>query len=134
MSFAYLVVSSCLPPLCLIENNVLHLKKLRILTKNAMLISSGCDTSRPLGILFRPFKNNARGTKYHRHCSGHSIMTLCFEYYKHMSLVQLSSIFEELLCVELENLQSYRYGGFFTDCLELICGPKCFRYSCVCAC
>ena len=88
-------------------------QKICYLTNRVMLIISGHGTSRPLGILCRPFANNACDTKYHRLCSGHFFMTLCFKYNKHMSLVQLSCIIEKLSCVELDGLQIYCYGGFF---------------------
>ena len=41
-----------------------------MLTHSIIMTINERDTSRPLSILFRPFTNSVRDTKYHKWCKG----------------------------------------------------------------
>ena len=45
------------------------------------LLISGCDTTRPLGIYFRPFANNGHDTKYHKWWACGRLLLGCFWYW-----------------------------------------------------
>ena len=55
----------------------MHFKVLLILTNYVMLIASGCDTTRSLGIWFRSFVDRTHDTKYHECCIMFMVLVSC---------------------------------------------------------
>ena len=61
---------------------IMYLKSLLLITKSAMFILVGHDTTRPLGIQFRSFAYSVHDIRYHKCCTAFTIyIATCVIYY-----------------------------------------------------